>query len=71
MSENIVIPKAQYLESLGLKIPCPYRILFRFIGMLPAIKFDHQPRLETHKIDDIMIDRALTPEFDTKYVVMP
>ena len=39
-----------------------FRIIVRFVSVLPSIKFYNEPLLQTHKIDDVVTERLLAPK---------
>ena len=60
--EHLIIPKPQHPESAFFDLLVSTIIVRCVFQMLTAIQFDHQPCLNTGKIDDIAAYRDLATE---------
>jgi len=58
--------KAQHRKALRTEKCIPHSIVFLLLGMLRAIHFNNQLRIQTRKVRDIAAQRMLAAEFDAQ-----
>jgi len=62
--QDFVIPKPQDAVAQSFQMLGSGRVLFFLIGMLPAVGFYDELRLETGEVNDVRFDRQLASELE-------
>jgi len=57
-----IVPKTYHFKAIEIEKTVPVFIYLPVCGVLPTIQFDYQFSFKTDKIDDIRINRLLSPE---------
>src|SRR5437016_925464 len=63
IAHHIVVPKSEDEITACLQISGSVRVRLNTIGMLPTIKFDHEPCIRAAEIHNESIERHLPTEF--------
>ena len=60
--QDFMIPKPENAVAHSFQMLGSGRVLFFLIGMLPAVRFYDELRLETREVDDVRLDHQLASE---------
>jgi hypothetical protein len=70
-AKHFMIPESQNPIPQALQVPSPLFVLFRLLGMLPAVELDHQFGFQAKKVGDVATNGLLTPKFAAFQLAVP
>jgi hypothetical protein len=62
LSQDLIVPKADYSKTLGLKKACSRFVLRNCIRVLSTTQFHNQMLFGAYKVRNVWPDRVLSPE---------